>query len=39
MIKSKNIYLRMFETDDAEAMLKLQKENRDFFGEVFNGSW
>ncbi|WP_079529523.1 GNAT family N-acetyltransferase [Halobacillus hunanensis] len=31
MIKDKNIHLRTFKTSDAQAMLKLQKENRDFF--------
>ncbi|MCY8231918.1 GNAT family N-acetyltransferase [Priestia endophytica] len=31
MIKGENIHIRTFRTDDAQAMLKLQTENRDFF--------
>jgi [ribosomal protein S5]-alanine N-acetyltransferase len=31
MIKGENIHLRTFNTNDVQAMLKLQKENRDFF--------
>lgn len=31
MMKDENIHLRTFKTSDAQAMLKLQKENRDFF--------
>ncbi|WP_404451979.1 GNAT family N-acetyltransferase [Virgibacillus necropolis] len=33
MIKGENIHLRIFNNDDAQAMLNLQKENRDFFEE------
>ncbi|MED4074278.1 GNAT family N-acetyltransferase [Priestia endophytica] len=31
MIKGENIHLRTFTTDDAQSLLNLQKENRDFF--------
>jgi ribosomal-protein-alanine N-acetyltransferase len=31
MIKGNNIHLRTFKTDDSQALLKLQRENRDFF--------
>lgn len=31
MLKGKNIYIRILNTEDAEAMLKLQRENRYFF--------